>query len=180
MLKNYVYICGLYIPPQNYSYFSTDIFDELEYDIAIYSAKGHILLLGRIVEIFKGNYGHLRSPKVSTRSTMSVRPITKSCFLECYYMPTQDKRTVSKEVSPWYLTLFSGTRPYCPSQRKAGRMNFQQTVNWGQDVVAWTMILLYLCFVRLAVSVISGSLLSDKRSAYVFLAMWFDFTVSML
>ena len=137
--------------------------------------------LGRIVEMFAGKDGHVRSAKVSTRSTTLVRPITKWCFLECY-TPTQDERTVSKEVPPWYLTLFSGSRPKCPSQRKAGGMNFRRTFHWGRDVKTQnnTIVIFEFRIVRLAVSVISASLLSEKRRAYSFLSMWFDFTVSML
>ena len=137
--------------------------------------------LGRIAEIFAGKDGHVRSAKVSTRSTTLVRPITKWCFLECY-TPTQDERTVSKEVPPWYLTLFSGSRPKCPSQRKAGGMNFRRTFHWGRDVKTQnnTIVIFEFRIVRLAVSVISASLLSEKCRAYSFLSMWFDFTVSML
>ena len=41
-----VYICALYIPPQNSPHFHTEIFEELENSIINYSSKGHILLLG--------------------------------------------------------------------------------------------------------------------------------------
>ena len=45
-LANDIYICGVYIPPQNSTYFSEDIFEELENDINYYSSQGSILLLG--------------------------------------------------------------------------------------------------------------------------------------
>ena len=40
-----VYVCGLYIPPQNSSHFNSDIFDQLENDIIHYLSKGHVILL---------------------------------------------------------------------------------------------------------------------------------------
>ena len=41
-----VYICGIYIPPQNSPHFSSDMFDQLENDIINYMSKGYVLLLG--------------------------------------------------------------------------------------------------------------------------------------
>ena len=41
-----LFICGVYIPPENSSYFDNEIFTDLENDIAHYSTKGNIMLLG--------------------------------------------------------------------------------------------------------------------------------------
>ena len=45
-LEKDIYICGVYIPPQNSTYFSPDIFEQLENDINFYSSQGSILLFG--------------------------------------------------------------------------------------------------------------------------------------
>ena len=41
-----VYICGLYIPPQNSPHFSSDMFEKLENDIVNFRSKGYVLLSG--------------------------------------------------------------------------------------------------------------------------------------
>ena len=41
-----VYVCGLYIPPQNSPHFNSDIFDQLESDIVKFMSKGNVILLG--------------------------------------------------------------------------------------------------------------------------------------
>ena len=41
-----LYICGLYIPPNNSTYFYPELFEELEKDILNFATKGSILLMG--------------------------------------------------------------------------------------------------------------------------------------
>ena len=41
-----LFICGLYIPPDNSKYFQDDIFEQLEEDIVTFSKQGNVLLLG--------------------------------------------------------------------------------------------------------------------------------------
>ena len=41
-----LFLCGFYIPPETSTYFSKDLFEELESDIAEFSSKGFIMLLG--------------------------------------------------------------------------------------------------------------------------------------
>ena len=79
-----IYICGLYIPPQNSLYFNTDIFDELENDIANYSAKGHILLLGDF-NARTGKYTDLVSKEGNNfidndNSEISLHPPNRNSF----------------------------------------------------------------------------------------------------
>ena len=45
-LENHIFLCGAYIPPINSKYFSPEIFEELENDIADFRSKGTILLSG--------------------------------------------------------------------------------------------------------------------------------------
>ena len=45
-LNSNLYICGVYISPEKSRYFENEIFDELEKDIASFSSKGNIMLLG--------------------------------------------------------------------------------------------------------------------------------------
>ena len=51
-------------------------------------------------------------------------------------------------------------------------MNFRRTVHWGRDVATQNnnIVIFEFRIVRLAVSVISASLLSEKRRAYSFLS----------
>ena len=44
--KKDLLLCGTYIPPEKSTYFEKEIFDELENDIALFSLKGHIMILG--------------------------------------------------------------------------------------------------------------------------------------
>ena len=41
-----LYICGLYIPPNNSNYYYPELFEELEKDILNFATKGSILLMG--------------------------------------------------------------------------------------------------------------------------------------
>ena len=41
-----LFLCGIYIPPENSKYFENSIFDELEKEINTYSSKGDIMLTG--------------------------------------------------------------------------------------------------------------------------------------
>lgn len=41
-----LYFCGVYIPPENSTYFENEIFDELEDDLVSFSNKGNVMLLG--------------------------------------------------------------------------------------------------------------------------------------
>lgn len=41
-----LYICGIYIPPDNSNYFKAEIFDKLEDEIEDFSKKGYIMILG--------------------------------------------------------------------------------------------------------------------------------------
>ena len=41
-----LYICGTYIPPEKSKYFENDIFEELENDLVLFSARANIILLG--------------------------------------------------------------------------------------------------------------------------------------
>lgn len=41
-----LFICGIYIPPDNSNYFKTEIFDKLEDEIDEFSKKGYVMLLG--------------------------------------------------------------------------------------------------------------------------------------
>ena len=79
-----IYICGLYIPPQNALQFNTDIFYELENDIANYSAKGHILLLGDF-NARTGKYTDLVSKEGNNfidndNSEISLHPPNRNSF----------------------------------------------------------------------------------------------------
>ena len=38
--------------------------------------------LGKVVDVFRGKDGYVRSAKVQTSFTVLTRPVTKSCFLE--------------------------------------------------------------------------------------------------
>ena len=38
--------------------------------------------LGKVVDVFRGKDGRVRSAKVQTSLTFLTRPVTKSCFLE--------------------------------------------------------------------------------------------------
>ena len=38
--------------------------------------------LGKVVDVFRGKDGHVRSAKVQTSLTVLSRPVTKLCFLE--------------------------------------------------------------------------------------------------
>ena len=44
--QDHVYICGVYIPPENSKYFSPQVFENLEKDIIQYRSKGYIILSG--------------------------------------------------------------------------------------------------------------------------------------
>lgn len=44
--NNDLYLCGVYIPPENSHYFDCEIFDNLENDIIYFSTKGNIMILG--------------------------------------------------------------------------------------------------------------------------------------
>ena len=44
--ENDLFLCGVYIPPEKSAYFEKEIFDELEEDIAFYSSKGNVMILG--------------------------------------------------------------------------------------------------------------------------------------
>lgn len=44
--KQHVYICGVYIPPENSKYFSPQIFEDLENDIVHYRSEGYVILTG--------------------------------------------------------------------------------------------------------------------------------------
>ena len=41
-----LYLCGIYIPPENSKYFDSEIFDNLQNEIAEFSNKGFVTLLG--------------------------------------------------------------------------------------------------------------------------------------
>ncbi|CAB4026919.1 Hypothetical predicted protein [Paramuricea clavata] len=42
---NDLFICGVYIPPQNSRYFDEEILDDLENDVVYFSKKGNVMLL---------------------------------------------------------------------------------------------------------------------------------------
>ena len=44
--QNDLFICGLYILPENSRYFDDEIFNNLENDMETYTKKGNMILLG--------------------------------------------------------------------------------------------------------------------------------------
>ena len=44
--KHDLFLCGVYIPPDKSAYFEKEIFDELENDIASFSSRGNVMILG--------------------------------------------------------------------------------------------------------------------------------------
>ena len=40
-----VYVCSVYIPPENSRYFNPDFLDDFETDVLAFSSMGHVILM---------------------------------------------------------------------------------------------------------------------------------------
>ena len=69
-----LFICGGYIPPEK-SYCDTEIFKDLENDIAEFSTQGNIMLLGD----FNGRTSKLED-SVSKEGNTFIGDITETCY----------------------------------------------------------------------------------------------------
>ena len=70
----YLFICGVYIPPERSSYFE-DIFHNLENDVVYFSKKGNVMLLGD----FNGRTSKLED-FVSKEGNTFINDITETSF----------------------------------------------------------------------------------------------------
>lgn len=44
--ENHLYLCGVYIPPEQSNYYDIEIFDNLENEAIMFPTKGNVMLIG--------------------------------------------------------------------------------------------------------------------------------------